>query len=167
MKRSNLTIKFKPSIVGAFMKSFRANYKRDNEKQFNGNVMLYCTLGVIQRKRVPDIDDCITLIKLGNENCSDEQANDILDRWLSDDENKQRGIAGAFADLCNDFCLDLPFNTECTEAIKNIENTINESSKAMIQLNEMLTNLSKLGELTNKEKVEEKEVISDNKETNK
>ena len=62
------------------------------------NIARYITLGVIDRKVVPDIDDVLLLIKLGNNNCEDTQAEAILERWLEDENNKKRGIAGAFCE---------------------------------------------------------------------
>lgn len=55
-------------------KAFIKRYNSENEDKFKGNFTLYITLGVIDRKGLPDIDDVLTLIKLGNSGIDDTQA---------------------------------------------------------------------------------------------
>lgn len=127
MVRSNLTTKFHKGAVAKYEKSFKENYKKEEGEVFKGNVIHHITLGVIQKKSIPEVGDIITLIKLGNTNCDDKQAEEILDRWLENEENKKRGLVGAFCDLCKDICIDIPIHEVITQQIINLEETINKS----------------------------------------
>lgn len=143
--RSSLSIKFKISTIGKFEKAFKDTFKDDDNKKFKGNAVMYNTLGVIQRKRLPEVSDVIRLIKLGNADCSDEQAEGILERWLENDDNKQRGLVGAFCDLCKDLCMDIPYNKNFTDAINNLEQTIEDQQKALNGINDLVNKLKNIG----------------------
>lgn len=146
MSRSNLTTKFIIGTVNKFMKSYREN----NEDCKKVNIARYITLGVIDRKVVPDIDDVLLLIKLGNNNCEDTQAEAILERWLEDENNKKRGIAGAFCECCKDYCLDIPVDSLHKEQCEQLEDIINkrlEMQKQLANISEKLSEM--LGKLKN------------------
>ena len=81
-----------------FERRFKAKYKEETGEVFKGNVAQAITIGVIKKKKLPDVEDVITLIKLLNNKANDEQAYAILSKWLEDEENSKRGIAGAFCD---------------------------------------------------------------------
>lgn len=150
MSRSNLTTKFIIGTVNKFMKSYREN----NEDCKKVNIARYITLGVIDRKVVPDIDDVLLLIKLGNNNCEDTQAEAILERWLEDENNKKRGIAGAFCECCKDYCLDIPVDSLHKEQCEQLEDIINKR----LEMQKQLANISeKLSEMLGKLKGIEKD----------
>jgi hypothetical protein len=140
MVRSNLTTKFHIHTVNEFQKKFR----QDNEDAKKKNIARYITVDVINRKGVPDIEDCILLIKLGNTNCDEQQAEDILQRWLDDDKNKARGITGAFCELCKDYCKDVPVDSLHKEQCNQLEELINNRLEAQNKLQSLMEQLTKL-----------------------
>lgn len=142
MARSNLTTKFHINTVNKFQKQFRL----ENEDAKKKNIARYITTEVVNRKGVPDIEDCILLIKLGNLNCDDQQAEDILQRWLDDENNKARGIAGAFCELCKDYCLDIPVDSLHKQQCEQMEEIINKRLEGQNKLNELLSKLTEFGE---------------------
>lgn len=142
MARSNLTTKFHINTVNKFQKQFRL----DNEDAKKKNIARYITTDVVNRKGVPDIEDCILLIKLGNLNCDDQQAEDLLQRWLDDENNKARGIAGAFCELCKDYCLDIPVDSLHKQQCDQLEEIINKRLEGQNKLNELLSKLTEFGE---------------------
>lgn len=142
MARSNLTTKFHINTVNKFQKQFRL----DNEDAKKKNIARYITTDVVNRKGVPDIEDCILLIKLGNLNCDDQQAEDLLQRWLDDENNKARGIAGAFCELCKDYCLDIPVDSLHKQQCDQMEEIINKRLEGQNKLNELLSKLTEFGE---------------------
>lgn len=158
MSRSNLTTKFIIGTVNKFMKS----YRESNEECKKVNIARYITLGVIDRKVVPDIDDVLLLIKLGNNNCEDTQAEAILERWLEDEDNKKRGIAGAFCECCKDYCLDIPVDSLHKEQCEQLEDIINkrlEMQKQLANISEKLSEM--LGKLKNIEEDTKAETEAD------
>lgn len=158
MSRSNLTTKFIIGTVNKFMKS----YRESNEECKKVNIARYITLGVIDRKVVPDIDDVLLLIKLGNNNCEDTQAEAILERWLEDENNKKRGIAGAFCECCKDYCLDIPVDSLHKEQCEQLEDIINkrlEMQKQLANISEKLSEM--LGKLKNIEEDTKTETEAD------
>lgn len=158
MSRSNLTTKFIIGTVNKFMKS----YRESNEECKKVNIARYITLGVIDRKVVPDIDDVLLLIKLGNNNCADTQAEAILERWLEDENNKKRGIAGAFCECCKDYCLDIPVDSLHKEQCEQLEDIINKRLEMQKQLANISEKLSKmLGKLKNIEEDTKAETEAD------
>ena len=62
----------------------------------------------------PEVEDVLTLIKLGNNNCNDEEACEILENYL-EDENVTGGLTGAFLDLMVDFYSNLKISKELTD----------------------------------------------------
>jgi hypothetical protein len=145
MGRSNLTTRFHAGVIGKFEKQFIKNYKEENGESFKGNVLSYITLGVIQRKRIPDINDCLLLIKLGNgKDCTDEYAEEKLSAWLENEDNRDRGLTGAFCDLCKDMCLDLPINKPFRDQVNGLEELINGTQETMSKLSDMIMNLKNI-----------------------
>ncbi len=140
MARSNLTTKF---IVGTVNK-FQKSYREENEDCKKKNIARYITVDVINRKGVPDIDDVLLLIKLGNNMCDDAQAEAILERWLEDENNKKRGIAGAFCDVCKDYCLDIPVDSLHREQCEQLEDIINKRIEMQKQLASMADKMAEL-----------------------
>lgn len=138
MTRSNMTTKFLLHTFTEYEKKFRDDYKRENDKQFAGNVIQYITVGVVQRKKLPDIDDCLLLIKLGNMKCSDEQAEAILERELGND----RTVSEIFCDLCTDLVIDIPTHKMIVEQIKQMPEMIDSMQEVMNQFNDMMTKLN-------------------------
>lgn len=167
MVRSNLTTKFHIGVVNKFQKQYRL----DNEDAKKKNIARYITVDVVNRKGVPDIEDCILLIKLGNTNCDEQQAEDILQRWLDDENNKARGITGAFCELCKDYCIDIPVDSLHKEQCEQLEEIINKRLEAQNKLQELMTQLTKLKDNIDKVSEETKETeennIVDFKEVNK
>ena len=155
MSRSTLSTKFFITNISKFEKSFREKYKTENGKPFKGNVINEITLGVIQQKGLPEVNDVITLIKLGND-IDDKNAEVKLDTWLANEDNKKRGLAGAFCDLCKDICIDLPLNNVFVDAVNKLEDTIAERQNIMNQLSEMVKSLGQLKQ-SNKESVTDTE----------
>ena len=158
MSRSNLTTKFIIGTVNKFMKSYRESHEECKKV----NIARYITLGVIDRKVVPDIDDVLLLIKLGNNNCEDTQAEAILERWLEDENNKKRGIAGAFCECCKDYCLDIPVDSLHKEQCEQLEDIINkrlEMQKQLANISEKLSEM--LGKLKNIEEDTKTETEAD------
>lgn len=150
MVRSKLSTKFTLHNWQAFERRFKEHYKKEEGEPFKGNVVQYVTTGVIQRKKLPDVEDVITLIKLGNVSCGDDGAEAILEGWLNDDTNRERGIAGAFCDICKDLCFDIPVHPLVKKQIDNLEDTINQMQNAMEQISELFRQIGSI-----KDKVKE------------
>lgn len=167
MVRSNLTTKFHIGVVNKFQKQYRI----DNEDCKKKNIARYITVDVVNRKGVPDIEDCILLIKLGNNNCDEQTAEDILQRWLDDENNKARGITGAFCELCKDYCIDIPVDSLHKKQCEQLEDFINKRLEAQNKLQELMTQLAKLKDNIDKVSEETKETeesnVVDFKEVNK
>jgi hypothetical protein len=157
MARSNLTTRFHVNTVNKFQKQ----YRQDNEDAKKKNIARYITVDVVNRKGVPDIEDCLLLIKLGNTNCDDQMAEDLLERWLDDENNKARGIAGAFCELCKDYCLDIPVDSLHKQQCDQLEEFINKRLDAQKKLNDLI---SKITELQDKVNATSKEVEDNNTE---
>lgn len=162
MVRSNLTTKFHLHTVNEFQKK----YRNENEDCKKKNIARYITVDVISRKGVPDIEDCILLIKLGNTNCDDTMAYDILQRWLDNEDNKARGITGAFCELCKDYCIDIPVDSLHREQCEKLEEFINSRLEAQNKLNSLMEQLTKLKDNINKTSNDVKETENDFKEIN-
>ena len=152
MARSNLTTKFLIGTVNKFQKQYREN----NEDCKKANIARYITVGVIGRKGIPDIEDVLLLIKLGNNNCDDTQAEAILERWLEDEDNKKRGITGAFCECCKDYCLDIPVDSQHKENCEQLEDFINQRIEMKKQLADITNQMKKMLETV-------KETNNDNK----
>lgn len=161
--RSKLTDKFKRKNWEDSEREFKKKYKEEEGKAFKGSVVQYVTIGVIQRKGLPDVEDVTYLMKRALLKNTDEEIDDRLSAYFEDENNKARGYAGAFCEVCKDLTLDIPIHPQITEAIMNMEDLINKRLDAMNQLSEML---EKLGNLTNtlKSNDDKKEETTDKKE---
>ena len=145
MGRSRLSTRFTLYDWNKFSKEFKKNYKKENEKPLEMNTAVYLTFEKIRSKKLfecwtsrigfkdPEIDDIITLIKLGNNNADEEQAVQILENYLADDTTGKYGVTGAFLDICCDFFSDLKISIEHKKKIEDIrdtyKDTIDEYSK--------------------------------------
>lgn len=139
MGRSRLSTRFTLYDWNKFSKEFKKNYKKENEKPLEMNTAVYLTFEKIRSKKLfeggtsrvgfkdPEIDDVITLIKLGNNNADEEQAVQILENYLADDNTGKYGVTGAFLDICCDFFSDLKLSIEHKKKIEGIRNTYKET----------------------------------------
>lgn len=139
MGRSRLSTRFTLYDWNKFSKEFKKNYKKENEKPLEINTAVYLTFEKIRSKKLfdggtsrigfrdPDIEDIITLIKLGNNNADEEQAVQILENYLADDNTGKYGVTGAFLDICCDFFSDLKLSIEHKKKIEDIRNTYKET----------------------------------------
>lgn len=139
MGRSRLSTRFTLYDWNKFSKEFKKNYKKENEKPLEINTAVYLTFEKIRSKKLfdggtsrigfkdPEIDDVITLIKLGNNNADEEQAVQILENYLADDTTGKYGVTGAFLDICCDFFSDLKISIEHKKKIEDIRDTYKET----------------------------------------
>ena len=139
MGRSRLSTRFTLYDWNKFSKEFKKNYKKENEKPLEINTAVYLTFEKIRSKKLfdggtsrigfrdPDIEDIITLIKLGNNNADEEQAVQILENYLADDNTGKYGVTGAFLDICCDFFSDLKLSIEHKKKIEDIRDTYKET----------------------------------------
>lgn len=139
MGRSRLSTRFTLYDWNKFSKEFKKNYKKENEKPLEMNTAVYLTFEKIRSKKLfeggtsrvgfkdPEIDDVITLIKLGNNNADEEQAVQILENYLADDNTGKYGVTGAFLDICCDFFSDLKLSIEHKKKIEGIRDTYKET----------------------------------------
>jgi hypothetical protein len=165
MTRSKLSTKFTLHTWQLFEKEFREKYKAEEGKPFKGNVIQYVTIGVVQRKRLPDLEDVLLLIKKGNVNCGDDGAEAILEGWLNDDENRERGLAGAFSDICKDLCFDIPVHPTIKEQIFNMEDTISKMQEAYGRFNELLEKLGSITKEPDNSEIDKEKLGVDNENT--
>ena len=69
----------------------------------------------------------------------------ILERYLEIEENKKRGLLGAFSDLCRDMVIDgLVLDEVFAEQLKNLEQTVIDRKKAMSNISELLEKFKSL-----------------------
>ena len=80
MGRSRLSTRFTLYNWNKFSKEFKQNYKKENEEPLQMNTAVYLTFEKIRSKKLfdggtsrigfrdPEIEDVVTLIKLGNNN---------------------------------------------------------------------------------------------------
>ena len=139
MGRSRLSTRFTLYDWNKFSKEFKKNYKKENEKPLEMNTAVYLTFEKIRSKKLfeggtsrigfkdPEIDDVITLIKLGNNNADEEQAVQILENYLAEDTTGKYGVTGAFLDICCDFFSDLKISIEHKKKIEDIRDTYKET----------------------------------------
>lgn len=146
MTRSSLTTKYTLHTVSEFENKFKEQYKRENDEKFKGNVIDAITLGVIRKKRLPEVSDVLTLIKLGNIQINEEQAEALLTRWLDDENNRKRGLTGAFCDCCKDLTIDIPLNQQFVNSIMSLEDNIQKQGESMNKINDLMNKLTSLGD---------------------
>lgn len=124
MTNSRLSKRFKLYDWQKFSKDFKKKYKEENEKPLGVNTAIFITFSKLTRPSLfdnnkstfkePEVEDVITLIKLGNNNCSDEEACEILDNYLND-ETVTGGLTGAMIDLIVDFYSNLRISKALTD----------------------------------------------------
>ena len=124
MANSRLSKRFKLYDWQKFSKEFKKQYKDENEKPLYANTAIFITFSKITRPllldkdkstfKEPEIEDVLRLIKLGNNNCSDEEACEILENYL-DDATVTGGITGAMLDLIVDFYSNLRISQSLTD----------------------------------------------------
>jgi len=147
MERSGLTIKYNVDSFNQFIRSYKENYKRNNNENFKGSVLDAITLGIIRDKQLPDIDDVLLLMKAGNFKVPDEQQVTMLQNWLDDEKNKDRGIVGAFCACCTDIVIDgMAPNKVFADALVGLEDTINKQQEAQQKMREMISRLAEFGD---------------------
>lgn len=144
MIRSKLTDKFLRKHWEDFERDFKRKYKEENNKSFQGSVAQYVTSGVVKRKGLPDVEDVTSLMKIGLFNKDDETIDNRLNAYFEDEENKARGYAGAFCDICKDLTIDIPIHPQVTAEIMNMEEAIAKKLEAMNQLNKVIESLGGL-----------------------
>ena len=144
MVRSKLTDKFLRRPWEDFERDFKRKYKEENNKSFQGSVAQYVTSGVVKRKGLPDVEDVTSLMKIGLFNKDDETIDNRLNAYFEDEENKARGYAGAFCDVCKDLILDIPIHPQVTAEIMSMEEAIAKKLDAMNQLNKVIESLGGL-----------------------
>ena len=172
MARSELVDQYLLHTWQLTEKKFKEQYKKEEEKPFKGNVAQYLTVGVIQRKGIPDYEDLVTIMRPGCLDSSDDAIAKRVGAWLLKEGNSEKGIAGAFCEVCNTFRLDIPVHEIVNDQIKNMEDNINKRLEAMNQINKMLESLNglkdKLTETKNKAEAtlkENEKLGVDNKDT--
>lgn len=164
MVRSKLTDKFLRRTWEDFERSFKKKYKDEEGKSFNGSVVQYVTSGVIQRKGLPDVEDVTLLMKQGLFTKDDETIDNRLNAYFEDENNKARGYAGAFCDICKDLTLDIPIHPMITEQIMGLEDAIGKRQDAMSQLTKMIENLGNLTSKIEEAKKDTKETQDEKEE---
>jgi hypothetical protein len=142
MKRSNCSIKFKAGIVAKFSKKYKEQYRKENGTKYEGNVLYDISIGVIEKKKIPEVEDVLTLIKLGQMDCTDEAAEAVLDKALESEEYKERGLLGIHCDLCKDICLDIPVHVQFTNMVMNLEQTTLDMLEAKNKIKELTNQLN-------------------------
>jgi hypothetical protein len=162
MTRSSLTTKFTLKNIGDFTKAFRIKYKNETGETFKGNALIYNTIGVIQRKRVPDVEDVLVLTSLGNMGCAEDQALAIIERALNSEEYAERGLTGIFCDECIDLCIDVPINKNFKDIVLNMEENINKKSEARDKLKDIINKIKEASDNIDKEAV-----VEDDEQVNK
>jgi len=157
MKRSGLIQKVTLSAFNRFSKKFREDYKAENGESFKGNVLEKITMGVIAEKKLPDIDDIFRIMKLGNPDIAknDEAIEAKLQTWLEDEENKDKGLDGAFCALCKDLCSDIGYNKKFCEQFESIEQSIVNNYDKEAKTKAAMESLRKLLDMNKKANEEE------------
>lgn len=146
-----------------FCKQYKEQYKKENGKELETDVLTEITFGKlfktvnklstvtnedgtvekkivqVQEPRMVQLEDCVVLVKLDSDECTDEKALLKIQRYFEKPENKNIGLNGLHLDLCCDVHKDLPFiagayKRACTirdkyrdEINKQIENTTVET----------------------------------------
>lgn len=133
MSRSGLTDLFTDYSWYQFSKKYKEQYKEENNKELESDVLIEITFNKLIRvvnklqtktnedgtvtkeiiqvneARLPSIEDCVTLVILGNKNCDEEMSVQKIHNYLDREENAGIGLTGVFLDLCCDIHKDLPY----------------------------------------------------------
>lgn len=90
MNRYGLVQRYKLFDWNKYSKDYKKKYKEENKKALANNTAIEVTFNKIQKPfggiKEPEIEDVVALIKLGNNNCSDEDATKIIEEALNSDE---------------------------------------------------------------------------------
>jgi hypothetical protein len=140
MESETLVTKFLTNRVAKLQKEYRIKNKDLNIR----NIDEYVTLGVIDRKGYPEIDDCVLLIMWGNVDCTEEQALLIVQREL----DAGSSITDIFCRLCKAYVRDIYVSKAHRDKCNDLENLIENRYKLR---NEAILNLIKQGLNKNKE----------------
>lgn len=133
-----------PRDINKEARAFVKRYNSENEEKFNGSFELYITIGVINRKGLPDVGDVLTLIKLGNSGIDDTQAELKLQNALESEEYKERGLVGIFCDLCKDLLsIDIVLCKEKAQEAVGLEDSILNRLRAIQKRREELNSFTK------------------------
>lgn len=171
MVRSSLTDKFTRKEWEDFEREVKKQYKEETGNTLKCSVAEYVTIGVINRKGLPDISDITSLMKRGLFNKTDEHINTRINTWLEDEENKEKGYTGIFCEICKDLTLDIPIHPVVNGKIKNMWDTINsrlekQGNNIMKQLIELTKNIQKVSDEVKNVPEEKVDNITDFKEVN-
>ena len=115
---------FTPHNFNEIAKEFKAKYKEENGETFKGNVYFAMTIGVINTKKIPDIEDCLLLIRGGNNLCDIKTAEDKYTSFVK--AYPERGTIGCFCDMCRLLNQDLPFANQFGDMLEGLEVSIKE-----------------------------------------
>lgn len=148
MANSRLSKRFKLYDWNKFSKEYKKRYKEENGKALLQNTAIFLTFSKLSKPslfddrksvfREPEIEDVTTLIKLGNNNCSDEECCEILENYLNDTSIEGVGLTLAMIDLIIDFYSNLNISAELTkkaielkeEYLKSISKTDDSNSES-------------------------------------
>lgn len=174
MKRSLLTDKFNRKRWEDYERKVKRQYKEENKKPLNCSVIEYVTIGVINRKGTPDVEDLTELMKISickDGQSLDEEIDDRLKTWLEIEGNREKGYMGAFCEVCNDLLFDIPTHPVIAGKIKDMWNISMTRINTPDKIKELFNQLTKLKDNIEKESDETKETeennIVDFKEVNK
>ena len=157
MSRSGLTDLYTDYRWYQFSKKYKEQYKEENNKALEGDVLVEITFNKLIRvvnklqtktnedgtvtkeivqvneARLPDLEDCVLLTVLGNENCNEEGAVLKIHNYLAREENAGIGLTGVFLDLCCDIHKDLPYIAGGYKRAVEVRNKYRESLKEKIE----------------------------------
>lgn len=122
MSNSRLSKRFQLYDWNKFSKEYKKTYKEENGKPLNQNTAFYLTFGQLTKPSLfdadkssfkePEVESVVRLIRLGNNNCSEEDACTILENYLDDDSIVGRSLTLAMIDLIIDFYSNLRLSSE-------------------------------------------------------
>lgn len=126
MNRFGLIQRFKLFDWNKYSKEYKKKYKDENGETLKTNTAIAVTFNKIQRTfggiKEPEIEDVVRLVKLGNGNCSDEDAVKNIEAALEDTElyagidntDKASGLLLIFLTLIICFYTDLNISKDLT-----------------------------------------------------
>jgi hypothetical protein len=137
------TIKFGIHFTDIEAYKFFKNYKKTHEDV--KNVLREITLGVIDKKELPELEDVYTIASIKKDyRESEEEFFRKYEDWKAVGNNSDRGILGAFADIVNDLVIVVSINKEFKDVCLDIENIVNKQIENKNMLNEIGEELNKL-----------------------
>lgn len=133
MESETMVTKF---LVGKVNK-LQKEYRLKNEDAKKKNISRYVTTDVINRKGSPDIEDCILLVKWGNIDCTDEQAEAIVQREV----DAGYTITQIFCRLCKAYVRDIPVDDNHKKQCENLDEFIEQRNQLRSQLSDAINKL--------------------------